>query len=181
MRPSVFATSVAATLFLVVTPLLAHQPILFDHMNPYEAGACAAPGYGAAGIQPGCPQCERACCKDAWAGYCEKKHSGFCLPCIRPMPYQCRGIHQVAPCSNGCGLIEGASHGRVPVPAAVPETTDAAPVRQPTKAPDLAPAPPKSTDSQQPEKPISNSPSDATSMPFPVFNPAAWKIGDPIR
>ena len=183
-------TSIAAlivTLLMAATPLMASYPVEQGNMNPYGAAACAAPGYGTQPLQPGCCRCQPNCCDDAWAGYCQKKHHGFSLPCVRPLPHRYMGM-RAANCSSGNMMAETPLPGNYPMqgptPTLVPPSEKTSMHQnQPTPAPQLPPLPPAPPASKQLKKPQSNSPSDAdaTSMPFPVFNPAAWKIGAPIK
>jgi len=165
-----------AFLLIAAAPLLANPPLQSGGISIYGAGACAAPEYGAYGLQLGCPQCQSNCCNDAWAGYCQKKHHGFCLPCIRPMPCRYPQMHAPA-CSNGCDTAQNSTLENDPLPA----PASAAPETQPTPAPRLPAAPPTPPALEPSNKPTSQSPSDTTEMPFPVFNPAAWRIGEPIK
>lgn len=186
MRITPIAAIVPAFLFLSTSLLAGHPLAAGNPMNVYGAGACAAPEYGAHSLQPGCCECQPSCCDDAWAGYCQQKHHGFCLPCVRPVPRWCSGKH-ASNCTATCNGSSMAPLKEIPefesAPVAAPSTLEAAP----TPAPQLPPIPPDPPASQKLKKPEeakkleSSSPSDATTMPFPVFNPAAWRIGTPIK
>lgn len=186
MQTRSIAASLAAVLFMCL-PVFAGQPYVEGTMNPdiWGAGACAAPEYGTMG--PGCPQCRPKCCEDAWAGYCEEKHHGFAIPCIRPVPRWCSGKHGSNCTANCCNAPSQIPLEENPVLEAAPS---AAPEAEPTPAPELPPLPPDPPASQKLKKPEktapekkteSESPSDTTTMPFPVFNPAAWRIGTPVK
>ncbi len=182
MRNTALAT--AAAFFMVSTPLWAAHPDEHGRVNLYAAGACAAPGYGTQPLQPGCCQCQSSCCDDVWAGYCQEKKHGFCLPCIRPMARQCAPM---APAinSNCSGTINASPPEQrlAPLPAPMKEIdplpapkTKSPPTPAPLLPPATAPPAPKPSASEK-----SSTPSDTTNAPFPVFNPAAWRRLPPLQ
>ncbi len=174
MRTAAFLT--VAAIFTVNTPLWAGVPGRHGSMSIYGAGPCAAPGYGAESLQPGCCQCQPNCCDDVWAGYCQKKHQGFGLPCIRPDRAKC--VTAPTACRPEC-------QDAMQTP---PSTDDSIkPELPPTPTIEVQPIPapklpaPTAPPAPQPAVPDSSSPSDKTSLVFPVFNPAAWKLGIPAK
>ena len=174
MRPTVIFT-LAALVLTVGEPIRADQPVYQSGLNPYEAGACAAPNYGAADIQQPCNHCPSRCCDDVWAGYCQEKQQGFCLPCIRPFGLRCAPVAK-ASCSE-CEIPAEASPSEpTPKPEAVPVPKGSS---KPTLAPELPPPP--ASPKPLPNMSETESPSDTTSVPFPMFNPSAWKIGEPAK
>ena len=184
MRTAAFLI-VAAT-FTANTPLWAGESGEHGSMSVYAAGPCAAPGYGAESLQSGCCQCQRSCCDDAWAGYCQKKHQGFCLPCIRPARGQCATVPSArcAECQSGMPTPPSTDHELEPPSAPPPSVKPKLPPLPTTKLPPT-PAPklpaPTAPLPSPPAVPDSGKTSDKTGLVFPVFNPAAWKIGLPAK
>ncbi len=186
--------TLAAALLMAGDPPPADSPPEQTKVNLYAAGPCAAPGYGTQPLEPGCCQCQPNCCDDVWAGYCEKKRQGLALPSLRPACRPCVPM-STAICRQcrepDCEPVATAeTELRVIAPPAIdPQPTPApqlevAPLPAPAPKPEAAPEPPlplppapepgsKTTES--------SSPSDTTSIPFPMFNPAAWKIGGLAR
>jgi len=135
MRTAAFLI-VAAT-FTANTPLWAGESGEHGSMSVYAAGPCAAPGYGAESLQSGCCQCQRSCCDDAWAGYCQKKHQGFCLPCIRPARGQCATVPSArcAECQSGMPTPPSTDHELEPPSAPAPSVKPKLPPLPTTKLP----------------------------------------------
>jgi hypothetical protein len=165
----------ASVLLMACKPLSASQPAEDAGVNLYGAGPCAAPGYGALPLQPGCCQCQPNCCDDVWAGYCEKKRQGFTLQSFRLLRPRCAFL-PAANCSECADATQPPATSDDSEPQAVPPPKTES---QPKPAPPLPPPP----DSPKPQTgtPESDSPSDITGAPFPMFNPSAWKIGTPAK
>jgi len=162
------------------------MPAGYGHGNPYAAPACAAPGYGAQGVQQGCNLCSRACCEDVWAGYCQNKHhGGICLPClgVRHGQRHVMNIVGTRGCSDGCAVPLSAD----PQPAVPTGPADSAPAppaeAQPLPAPPVEPPPLNPTLDPSASRPVQSPPNTVevsvkkVGPAVPMLNPAAWTIG----
>lgn len=157
----------------------ADPPSEVANLSIYEADACAAPGYSAMPLNLELyRQCPPNCCDDVWAGYCEKKRQGLCLPSVRLLRHPC-GHPPAATCSESLDAGHEPAPALAPAPTPVPQATVPKAEIKPVPAATLPPPP------DSPKLPAnaldSPSPSDTTNAPFPMFNPAAWNIGGVVK
>lgn len=166
-----------------VTPLVA-MPDEATQISVYGAPACAAPGYGAYPLQTGCPQCSRECCNDVWAGYCQEKRGlALAAPCRGTGRAGCAGCVRAAHCRR-CAAVVVADVAAAPLPEGVsPSASDKPPTAAPAPAPPTAPKPqatPKPPAPKAVEVPA-ETPAQSAQASIPMFNPAAWRIGQIVK